>query len=95
MFTPLLLFDVYTVFTDVSLLFHPQVFYCETRKRVVPLNYENFEMPGWMTMLIGTSTMEVNRNIYSEYFRTWTLDINNIIFNIVFVITIQYCCYWP
>ncbi|XP_072026716.1 uncharacterized protein [Amphiura filiformis] len=35
-----------------------QVFYCETRKRVVPLVYEDFEMPGWMSMLIGTSLME-------------------------------------
>ncbi|XP_074640330.1 uncharacterized protein LOC141898375 isoform X2 [Tubulanus polymorphus] len=35
-----------------------QVFYCEHRKRVVPLKYEEFCMPGWMSMLIGTSTLE-------------------------------------
>ncbi|XP_071947692.1 uncharacterized protein [Antedon mediterranea] len=44
-----------------------QVFYCEHRKRVVPLNYEHFEMPGWMSMLIGTSTFEdVQRTGYKD-----------------------------
>ncbi|XP_022091661.1 uncharacterized protein LOC110979851 isoform X2 [Acanthaster planci] len=40
-----------------------QVFYCEQRKRVVPLKYEEFEMPGWMSMLIGTSTLEDVRRV--------------------------------
>ncbi|XP_038070958.1 uncharacterized protein LOC119739902 isoform X2 [Patiria miniata] len=44
-----------------------QVFYCEQRKRVVPLKYEEFEMPGWMSMLIGTSTFEdVRRADYKQ-----------------------------
>ncbi|XP_033103062.1 uncharacterized protein LOC117105861 [Anneissia japonica] len=44
-----------------------QVFYCEHRKRVVPLNYEHFEMPCWMSMLIGTSTFEdVQRTGYKD-----------------------------
>ncbi|XP_077992393.1 uncharacterized protein LOC144446494 isoform X2 [Glandiceps talaboti] len=44
-----------------------QVFYCEHRKRVVPLKYEDFEMPGWMSMLIGTSTFEdAKRDGYTD-----------------------------
>ncbi|XP_063963431.1 uncharacterized protein LOC129273642 isoform X2 [Lytechinus pictus] len=45
-----------------------QVFYCEQRKRVVSLAYEDFEMPGWMSMLIGTSTFEnVSRTDYKDH----------------------------
>ncbi|XP_071476879.1 uncharacterized protein [Diadema antillarum] len=45
-----------------------QVFYCEQRKRVVPLCYEDFEMPGWLSMLIGTSTFEnVQRADYKNH----------------------------
>lgn len=33
-----------------------QVYYCEQRKRIIPLIYEPFEMPNWMATLIGTST---------------------------------------
>ncbi|XP_030841605.1 uncharacterized protein LOC763292 isoform X2 [Strongylocentrotus purpuratus] len=45
-----------------------QVFYCEQRKRVVSLAYEDFEMPGWMSMLIGTSTFEnVRRADYKDH----------------------------
>nr|XP_006825953.1 PREDICTED: uncharacterized protein LOC102806317 [Saccoglossus kowalevskii] len=47
-----------------------QVFYCEHRKRVVPLKYEDFAMPGWMSMLIGTSTFEdFRRDGYAESLR--------------------------
>lgn len=33
-----------------------QVYYCEQRKRIIPLNYEPHEMPDWMATLIGTSS---------------------------------------
>lgn len=33
-----------------------QVYYCEQRKRIIPLVYEPLEMPNWMATLIGTST---------------------------------------
>ena len=33
-----------------------QVYYCEQRKRIIPLVYEPIEMPTWMATLIGTST---------------------------------------
>ena len=33
-----------------------QVYYCEQRKRIVPVIYESMQMPNWMAMLIGTST---------------------------------------
>ena len=33
-----------------------QVYYCEQRKRIIPLIYEPLEMPSWMATLIGTST---------------------------------------
>ena len=33
-----------------------QVYYCEQRKRIVPIIYESMQMPNWMAMLIGTST---------------------------------------
>ena len=45
-----------------------QVFYCEQRKRVVSLAYEDFEMPGWMSMLIGTSTFEVSHSAVGRSF---------------------------
>lgn len=32
-----------------------QVYYCEQRKRIVPLIYEPMQLPNWMAMLIGTS----------------------------------------
>ncbi|XP_071090137.1 uncharacterized protein [Haliotis cracherodii] len=35
-----------------------QVFYCEHRKRVIPVKFEEFRMPGWMSMLIGTNSFE-------------------------------------
>lgn len=42
-----------------------QVYYCEQRKQVVPLKFEAFEMPGWMSLLIGTNTFEdVQRTDY-------------------------------
>ena len=37
-----------------------QVYYCEQRKRIIPLIYEPLEMPSWMATLIGTSTF-INR----------------------------------
>ena len=33
-----------------------QVYYCEQRKRIIPLIYEPFEMPDWMATLIGSNT---------------------------------------
>lgn len=33
-----------------------QVYYCEQRKRIIPLIYEPIEIPNWMATLIGTST---------------------------------------
>jgi len=33
-----------------------QVYYCEQRKRIIPLIYEPMQLPHWMAMLIGTST---------------------------------------
>jgi len=38
-----------------------EVFYCEHRKRVIPVCFDDFQMPGWMSMLIGTSVFEVPR----------------------------------
>ena len=32
-----------------------QVYYCEQRKRIIPVIYESMQMPNWMAMLIGTS----------------------------------------
>ncbi|XP_064630200.1 uncharacterized protein LOC135489044 isoform X1 [Lineus longissimus] len=44
-----------------------QVYYCEQRKRFVPLKSEGFCMPGWMSMLIGTSPFEdARRDGYKE-----------------------------
>ena len=36
-----------------------KVFYCEQRKKVIPVLYEAFCIPWWMNMLIGSSTFEV------------------------------------
>ncbi|XP_052772831.1 uncharacterized protein LOC128211800 isoform X2 [Mya arenaria] len=35
-----------------------QVFYCEHRKRVIPVLYEDLCMPDWMTMLVGSHGLE-------------------------------------
>ena len=32
-----------------------QVYYCEQRKRIIPVIYESMQMPNWMAMLIGTN----------------------------------------
>lgn len=33
-----------------------QVYYCEQRKRIIPLIYKPMQLPTWMAVLIGTST---------------------------------------
>ncbi len=33
-----------------------QVYYCEQRKRIIPVIYKPIQLPSWMAMLIGTST---------------------------------------
>ena len=33
-----------------------QVYYCEQRKRLIPLIFKPMQLPSWMAMLIGTST---------------------------------------
>ncbi|KAL5016779.1 hypothetical protein ScPMuIL_006368 [Solemya velum] len=44
-----------------------QIFYCEHRKRVIPVRAESFIMPGWMSMLIGDNTVEdLNDENYKE-----------------------------
>ncbi|KAL4232102.1 hypothetical protein ACF0H5_009678 [Mactra antiquata] len=39
-----------------------QVFYCEHRKRVVPIMCEDFQMPEWMTMLVGSHGFEMRKD---------------------------------
>ena len=41
---------------EKSALCEQQVYYCEQRKRIVPLIYEPMQLPPWMAMLVGTST---------------------------------------
>ena len=36
-----------------------QLFYCEQRKPLVSVHFEDFTMPGWLSMLIGTESTEV------------------------------------
>ena len=36
-----------------------QLFYCEQRKPLVPVHSEDFTMPGWLSMLLGTESTEV------------------------------------
>ena len=57
-----------------------QVFYCEHRKRVIPLRYEEFCMPGWMSMLIGTGVFEVGPSLSTHKVHMSSVnEINNII----------------
>lgn len=48
-----------------------QVYYCEQRKRIIPLIFEPHEMPNWMSTLIGTSTFI---NCKSQSYLTALLD---------------------
>ena len=48
-----------------------QVYYCEQRKRIIPLIYEPMEMPNWMATLIGTSTFV---DCKSQSFHTALMD---------------------
>jgi len=56
------------------------VFYCEHRKRVIPVCYEDIQMPWWMSMLIGTNIFEVSHvkkcichlQLYMYQFLGWT-----------------------
>ena len=36
-----------------------QIYYCEHRKKLIPIKYEDFGMPGWISALIGTGELEV------------------------------------
>ncbi|EDV20851.1 uncharacterized protein TRIADDRAFT_60787 [Trichoplax adhaerens] len=50
-----------------SRLCQQQVYYCEHRKRFIPLKAEEFAMPGWLSMLIGTAPLEdVQRKDYKQ-----------------------------
>lgn len=51
------LFILSEVFAD-SRVCQQQVFYCEHRKRVIPILYEGFTMPDWMAMLVGSHRLE-------------------------------------
>ena len=46
-------------FSFLCLLFIFQLFYVERRKRFIPVLYDEFPMPGWMTTLIGNKDVEV------------------------------------
>ncbi|PVD30541.1 hypothetical protein C0Q70_09809 [Pomacea canaliculata] len=35
-----------------------QLFYCEQRKPIIPVHYEKFTMPSWLSMLIGSDSLE-------------------------------------
>lgn len=48
-----------------------QVYYCEQRKRIIPLIFEPHEMPNWMATLIGTSKFI---NCKSQSYLTALLD---------------------
>ncbi len=55
-----------------------QVYYCEQRKRIVPLLYDSLEMPNWMANLIGTNTFI---NCLSEDYLNLLMDRLDILLN--------------
>ncbi|GAB1604022.1 uncharacterized protein LOC115219292 [Argonauta hians] len=55
-----------------------QAFYCENRKWMLALKYENFIMPSWMCMLIGTLPQrDVWRSDFKECMMKWIHNILN------------------
>ncbi|XP_076461074.1 uncharacterized protein LOC143293748 [Babylonia areolata] len=45
-----------------------QLFYCEQRKPLIPVHFEDFTMPGWLSMLIGTESTE-SRHIKQDNYK--------------------------
>ena len=62
---------VFVLSTDFSncAFCEEQVYYCEQRKRIIPLLYEPLQLPHWMAMLIGTNTFVDCRS--SNYMTTF------------------------
>ncbi|XP_014774740.1 uncharacterized protein LOC106872313 isoform X1 [Octopus bimaculoides] len=55
-----------------------QAFYCENRKWMLALKYENFEMPSWMCMLIGMLPFrDVWQSDFKEQMMKWIHKILN------------------
>ncbi|ESO96823.1 hypothetical protein LOTGIDRAFT_231659 [Lottia gigantea] len=48
-----------------------QVYYCEQRKPVIPLQYEDVRIPGWLSMLIGSTPFH---NIHQEGYKELLLS---------------------
>ncbi|XP_060558863.1 uncharacterized protein LOC132719139 [Ruditapes philippinarum] len=44
---------------SMSRVCQQQVFYCEHRKHVIPILFEDFKMPDWMSMLVGSHGFEM------------------------------------
>ncbi|XP_053407823.1 uncharacterized protein LOC123547580 [Mercenaria mercenaria] len=57
----LVLFVLSNAFS-LSRVCQQQVFYCEHRKHVVPILYEDFKMPDWMSMLVGSHGFEMRND---------------------------------
>ena len=55
-----------------------QVYYCEQRKRIIPVVYKPMQLPSWMAMLIGTSTFI---SCLSNSYKTTLLERIDTLFN--------------
>lgn len=47
-----------------------QLFYCEQRKPLVPVHCEDFAMPGWLSMLLGSQSVEISSIKEDNYKQT-------------------------
>jgi len=55
-----------------------QVYYCEQRKRIIPILFDSLEMPNWMATLIGTNTFV---NLQSQNYLKSLMDRLNVLLN--------------
>ena len=55
-----------------------QVYYCEQRKRIIPILFDSLEMPNWMATLIGTNTFF---NLQSQNYLNSLMEQLNVLLN--------------
>ncbi|XP_070211495.1 uncharacterized protein [Littorina saxatilis] len=59
-----------------------QLFYCEQRKPLVPIHFEDFTMPGWLSMLISTASTESTNITQSGYQQTLLSRLQRVIHSV-------------
>ncbi|KAL8600513.1 hypothetical protein ACOMHN_005007 [Nucella lapillus] len=56
-----------------------QLFYCEQRKPLIAVHFEDFTMPGWLSMLMGTESTESSSIKQDNYRQTLSARLQRVI----------------